>query len=76
MAGMVIIDGIKVGHLVHVTGACLGATLMWLILAIIGLYQVGQLDGWIGQINSLPPAFIPQFKQCPVTKLVLSPGQN
>ena len=52
MAGMVIIDGIKVGNLVHVTGACLGATLMWLILAIIGMYQVGQMDGLARYIRS------------------------
>ena len=53
MAGMLIIDGIKVGHLVHVTGACLGAILMWLILAIIGMYQVGTC--W----TDWPDAFAP-----------------
>ena len=40
LAGLVVIDGVKVGHLAHVAGACLGAAFAWIVLSAIGHYQV------------------------------------
>ncbi len=48
LAGLAAVEGAKVGHLLHIAGACLGSLACWSLLLVIKAVKVGCTPFLIG----------------------------